>query len=250
MAHLLHVIYSDTIHGAGIAAAAPFACAHLFTEAGSCDAKPSKVQVAKLESLARLLSDRGLVSDIKNLKDDAVWLYSGSKDSVVDPGELQLVSEFYQNFGSKVQWKSDLAAEHAWPSLNTPLTDSSCTSISEKGTTNCAFDGAAAMFKHIIPKPLRPKVPIGTWNKFGNLFLFDQTEFGSDQQSLDETGYVYIPNTCMNALSRRCMVHVALHGCQNARSSVHNGETAYDIVPKYWGHLEWAALNDIIVLFP
>lgn len=106
------------------------------------------------------------------------------------------------------------------------------------------------MFKQIIPKPLRPKVPIGTWNKFGNLLLFDQTEFGIDKPTMDETGYVYIPNTCLNALTQRCVVHVALHGCQNAKTFVQNGETLYDVVPKYWGYLEWAALNDIIVLFP
>ena len=100
MAHLMHVIYSDTFHGAGIASAGPFACMHLFSEAGACEIKPQSVKVDKLESLASLLADRGLIADTKNLKGESVWLYSGTKDSVIDPGELLLVSEFYLKFGS------------------------------------------------------------------------------------------------------------------------------------------------------
>jgi len=46
------------------------------------------------------------------------------------------------------------------------------------------------------------------------------------------------------------MVHIALHGCETAKSFVQNDEYLYDIVPKNWGYLEWAALNDMIVIFP
>ncbi len=60
--------------------------------------------------------------------------------------------------------------------------------------------------------------------------------------SLDELGYVYIPNECKN--NENCAVHVSIHGCHQGR------ETLDSYFVENTGYLEWAASNNMIILFP
>lgn len=79
--------------------------------------------------------------------------------------------------------------------------------------------------------------------------LFDQKEFVNplyvyDTSSFDDLGYVYIPNNCQSGETKSCRVHVAIHGCHQGRATLDN----YFV--ENTGYLEWAAANDIIILFP
>jgi poly(3-hydroxybutyrate) depolymerase len=58
---------------------------------------------------------------------------------------------------------------------------------------------------------------------------------------MDPIGYVYVPNNCYKY---QCYVHVALHGCNQSKSSI--GTTFVEDT----GYLEWAAQNNLIILFP
>ena len=55
----------------------------------------------------------------KNQKDDAVWLFSGTKDTVVDPGVVQKLHAYYTAFGvQNLVLVDSIAAEHSMPTLN------------------------------------------------------------------------------------------------------------------------------------
>jgi hypothetical protein len=83
------------------------------------------------------------------------------------------------------------------------------------------------------------------WKSKGTLSTFDQSEFVSQSDwevsSFDDQGYVYIPNSCF---STQCRVHIVTHGCGGGSSYIGTGfiENA--------GYLEWAATNDIALVFP
>ena len=64
-----------------------------------------------------------------------------------------------------------------------------------------------------------------------------------ETSSLDEQGYVYIPDACRET-GFSCKTHVAIHGCHQGR------ETLGSTFAEDTGYLEWAAANNIIMLFP
>ena len=119
--------------------------------------------------------------------------------------------------------------------------------MTKNGVVNCNYDAVGEMLKHIMPN--QDKQPLVErdmdWQTKGTLSTFDQSEFvsPSDWQvsSFDDQGYVYIPNSCS---STQCRVHLVTHGCSGGASFIGTGfiENA--------GYLEWAATNDIVVLFP
>ena len=61
--------------------------------------------------------------------------------------------------------------------------------------------------------------------------------------SLNDYGFIYIPNACKKG-DKECDFHVHFHGC---------GESANwwdSLYVRQTGMLEWAATNDLMILFP
>ena len=109
--------------------------------------------------------------------------------------------------------------------------------------------------KQILPEQLKAKYPVGKWDQVGELQLFDQSEFTDtdlEAASLDKTGYVYIPNKCKNRPhGAGCFVTTVLHGCMEGKSYINeDGDVYGDQFVKATGYLEYAASNDLIMLFP
>jgi len=120
---------------------------------------------------------------------------------------------------------------------------------------NCGVDGVKEIFDHVLPGGLsRPRVAHEDFSKFGTLLLFDQTEFlgGNTVSSMDSMGMIYIPAYC---IKKKCRVHVSLHGCLMGMNSTAGFESlpGYhygDMYVLYSSYLQYAALNDIIILAP
>jgi poly(3-hydroxybutyrate) depolymerase len=77
----------------------------------------------------------------------------------------------------------------------------------------------------------------------GELLTFDQGEFITGQ-SMDSTGYAFVPAAC--ASGEECRLHVSFHGCEQGASTSGVGT---DYV-KNSGFNKWADTNNIIVLYP
>ena len=61
--------------------------------------------------------------------------------------------------------------------------------------------------------------------------------------SVSETGYVYIPASCQNR-TIACRLHVSLHGCYQNQAIIGD---AYAL---FAGYNEWAEGSNIVVLYP
>jgi hypothetical protein len=90
---------------------------------------------------------------------------------------------------------------------------------------------------------------------------FDQREVFSDfstepykpynawqNASMARDGYVFIPKACKEG--RLCKLHVAFHGCLQGGATDKRTSHSGNLFSKYAGYNEWAATNDIIVLYP
>ena len=86
------------------------------------------------------------------------------------------------------------------------------------------------------------------WEKKGVLRKFSQKEFLPDDlevfqiSGLDDYGYVYYPDSCIGTSG--CKVHLFLHGCASGTENI------FDWVIRYSGYTQYAAENDMIVIFP
>lgn len=155
------------------------------------------------------------------------------------------LNKYYKHYSTKNTYVNNIAAEHAFPT-DLPQNKNACDYFGAPYINNCAYDGAGEMLKTIVPGDLKPRTM--DWKSMGEISLFDQTEFINplyvfNTSSLDQNGYVYIPNACRTKGSD-CKVHVAIHGCHQGR------ETLDSQFVENTGYLEWAAANDIVVVFP
>merc|ERR1712117_906003 len=78
---------------------------------------------------------------------------------------------------------------------------------------------------------------------------FDQSEFidagdmGYFGISMDDTGYVFVPDNCVNG-TVQCHLHLHLHGCTQTREWIGDGYV------QGTGLIPLAAKNNIVVIFP
>ena len=151
---------------------------------------------------------------------------------------------YYKHFGANIKYNNNLAAEHSFPT-DLAANKNPCDFFGPPYINNCGYDAAGDLLNHIVPGGMKNQRNMN-WQSAGTLSLFDQTEFVDplyvyDTSSLDTLGYVYIPNSCQ---TNTCKVHVAIHGCHQGRATL---DSTY---ATNTGYLEWAASNDLIILFP
>lgn len=92
------------------------------------------------------------------------------------------------------------------------------------------------MLSHILPGKVQNKREMD-WASKGELIEFNQ----NGPASMDPKAYVFVPDSCLDG---GCPIHVAFHGCSQSKSSI--GKEYLENT----GYLEWAASNNLIVLFP
>ena len=214
----------------------------------SCMKTPGLINDLKLETITEsTYLTTHTIANPKNIKGQKCWLFSGTIDSEVVQGVEDKLQKYYDHYGCDIKYVNNIKAEHAFPT-DLARNEHSCDFFGPPYINNCQFDGVGDMFSHIIPGEKLKERDL-SWEQLGKLSLFDQTEFINpvyvfNTSSLDENGYVYIPNKCSTGETKQCRVHVAIHGCHQGR------ETLDDYFVKNTGYLEWAAVNDIIILFP
>ena len=247
----MHIAHSSVFKGAAIYAAGVDYCAQdsiglALAECGgetnvNCQALYEST-LATSEAYVAAQSAAGTIDPETNVNGQPVYLWSGTKDQVVNPLEMADLDSEYRHLGANVTFENSYPANHGWES---PDGEVPCPSATEPYVISCA--GANG----------RPYDSVQTWlTKFfgtlqprnggalsGTLVNFDQTEFGATaSNSMDTNGWVYVPRSCASGAA--CGFVLALHGCiqnQGIIGTKFITEAGID---------EWADTNGLIVLYP
>jgi poly(3-hydroxybutyrate) depolymerase len=237
----MHIAYSNLINGSAIYAAGPYFCAegNLMTASEKCMyAFMSGPNIDQLISYTNTQATKGTIDPVSNLKDDKIYLFSGTKDSVVNPTVVQSLKEYYAEFvnSNNIVTEFDLAAQHCLPTLNY---GEQCNVKMSPYIGKCQYDGAGVALKQLYGNSLTRGSAINA-----NLYEFDQTEFFTGTMtSLDQTGFIYIPTACANGATQ-CKLHMSFHGCEQGQSYIQDQFAANT------GFNEWAEANNIVVVYP
>ena len=200
---------------------------------------------------AKLASAEGYIDNLDNLKNDRVYIFSGTEDTVVKTGVTDSTFDFYEELVSnpkQIFYDKSIPAGHAFITKNPA--DNDCSANSSPNINYCNLQQAFEIFEHIYG-PQNPPSPTDS-SLLKHLYKFDQKEFIPKNRtghillntfSMEDSGYVYIPEVC-EEYSGECKVHVALHGC---------GQGASKLGKQYiidTGYMEAADTNKTIILFP
>ena len=248
MAVQYEIANSATVRAAGVIAGIPWYCAQMsgLATAMECMSDPSTINVATLGWEMNVSATEGNIDPIGNLKSHAVMLFSGIWDTVVNHGTMELLATQYQSLGvAELRKYFNYSAEHAWI---TNFYGESCSHLGSPFINNCGLDFAGEFLQFAwAHMGLTFNTSRGTYVP-GNLQTFSQTDFGADAftNSLDSTGYYYVPSACGSDAPGdvTCHVHVNFHGCEQQRASLG------DLYVAHTGLNEWAESNNVIVIYP
>jgi hypothetical protein len=245
MAVQFHVAFSASVMGAGIIAAGPYWCAqaNLAIAQTACMTDPQAISVPKLVDATEYAATMRSIDQPSNMKNSRVWLFAGANDSVVVPGVVKKLEDYYQVYIPRhnIQTSFSVECEHAMITANY---GNPCMYLGTPYINKCPNVDVAGDLLHWIYGSLKSP----TVAKEDNFRAIDQrqyTPFGIRPQaiSLADTGYVYIPTSCWNGTAS-CRLHVVFHGCLQYQELI-----GMQFV-KYTGYNEWAESNQIIVLYP
>ncbi len=239
MAVQMQVAYSHLFKGGvGVIAGGPYYCAEgkAAMSIFRCMKNYSQVPVDKLVKITNKLADSGSIDPLSNLKGEKVYLFSGLKDTVVNPNVMGALNEYYHHFipDNNIKYTNTIKTEHAM------ITDGYGNSCLVKGSpyiNNCNFDLAGQLLSFLYGK-LKPRNEKELGGKY---IAFDQSGFLTGH-GLGKVGYLYVPKNCSDG--QLCKLHVALHGCLQNVSFV--GDKLY----RYSGFNKWADTNNLVVLYP
>jgi poly(3-hydroxybutyrate) depolymerase len=254
MAGQIQVAHAKDIVGAGIVAGGPYACAESYasrifpfwptavaqngTQALYQCMKTSlgKPDPQALAERAKDLAADGEIDPPAELATDNVYLYSGRKDDTVELDVVKAAKSFYEKMGVDPNNMTLIEGDggHAFVTTHGGI---ACESEGSPYVVNCGYDQAKAILSWIYG-PLTESAA----QPSGQFIVFDQTPYAGPDGGLADEGVVYVPEACANQPG--CRVHIALHGCDQAR------ETVDDAFVKNAGFAQIADTNRIVVLYP
>jgi hypothetical protein len=269
----LQLAHSASFVGAGVIAGGPYRCVETFREAATAAADayilnaeyicmapliPSAGPDARrLADLARKTAAQGVIDPVDNLKSQRLYIFTGTKDSVVNPAVVRATRAFYQALGvpdDQIRFVDDLPAGHCIYTSNPddPPLEANRPPYINYGRAMQSHD----ILHHIYGDLKEP----AKWLE-GDLLRFDQTEFLGDdfrRGSMSRTGFVYVPASVKRGEPAQG-VHIVLHGCKQGYGYVDyvNGRPAIEDRAQYGGRYitgagynEIAETNGLVVLYP
>jgi poly(3-hydroxybutyrate) depolymerase len=241
-----HVAYSGTLVGAGIIAGGPYYCAGSYSSntymenATTICMNPIVLgpNSKKLYTKAKEFAKEGWIDDLNNLKDDKVYLFSGSNDQVVTTKVVDQTAKFYQFAGvppENIKYVKTVNSGHAIITNNDG--DVSCSETEPPFINDCDFFQSHDILRHIYGELNAPAQSLS-----GKIIKFDQSEFvTTERASMNKEAYLYVPASCEK---ETCKVHIAIHGCLQGSAVI--GDDYYTKT----GYNNIADTNNIIVLYP
>lgn len=245
MAVQYQVAFSSSVVGAGVVAGGPYYCA-----AGSLDNAAICMGMLPLlppDPVGMLLAAQGFaataqIDPLSDLKNDRIYVFSGTKDTVVYQPAVDATVAFFKAAGvpdANLLYVNSVPAGHA---LITPDFGNICDANAAPYISHCkfkqqAYDQPGAILTHIYGAMQAPAK-----TRSGKLIRFNQSEFSDASTSMAAEAYAYVPQNCNQG--EGCKVHVAFHGCLQSAAVVQDdfyGKSSYN---------DWADTNGIIVLYP
>jgi poly(3-hydroxybutyrate) depolymerase len=242
MAVQFHVAHSRSVDGAGVLAAGPYYCAQgsVWAARYNCMNPGTWTPLPEVSVLARLtsaLAASGQIDPVADLHSDRVWLFSGRRDGTVRREVTDALRRYYESFvpPTQIAMVASVEAGHA---MVTQDYGAQCGVSTAPYFNDCDFDAAGALLAHLLG-PLQPP----SQHPAGRLVAFDQRELAASPYdvSLDDAGFVYVPDACRAVA---CRVHVVFHGCRQGREAI--GDT----FALHAGYNRWADTNRLLVLYP
>jgi poly(3-hydroxybutyrate) depolymerase len=245
MAVQLQVAYSASIKGAGIVAGGPYYCAanNVMLFGATCMGQTwFAPQPGGLISAAKGYAATGQIDALSNLKKRQIYVFSGTKDTVVHQPAVDATVSFFLQVGvpsANLAYVNTLPAGHA---VITPKFGNDCAANAAPYISHCDLDGqgydqAGELLKHIYG-PLDAKAT----SLAGRLVTFDQRKFAAPITGMADEAFLYVPKAC--EAGETCKIHVAIHGCMQSAETV-----GKDFVADT-GYNEWAENNHLLVLYP
>jgi hypothetical protein len=241
-----HVAFSAIVKGAGVWAGGPYWCAaaNVGAALSVCMSHPALLLVDPLVAATVYAESLMSIDQTGNMKTSKVYIFSGSEDTVVDPGVVRKLETYYEHYVDPTLIKSryDVPAEH---SLVLDNYGNACNFLGEPFINNCGVDTVHEMLDHVVGPMANAPVSYVPQN----LIEFAQGTFvppifiSPSVISLGPNGYIYVPKTCQSG-AKKCPLHVHFHGCEQDVASV--GMT-YVEQSRF---IEYAEANDFVVLFP
>jgi len=239
MAVQLQIAYSASFHGAAIFAGDPYDCNQdaLSTWKAPC-ASGVGIPVATLAAYTNSMAASGLIDPVSNIGGKPIYMFSGTRDTVVDQPVMDQLQSYYLNYTSSgnIVYNNTTAAQHAWIS---PDAANDCTKLGAPFMNNCGFDAEQTFLTMFYGK-----LAARNATAQGSYVQFNQDAFCSGNCaaiSMDSTAWLYVPDNCAG---QTCKLVVALHGCGQGQQSIGN------TFVQQAGINEWADNNNILVLYP
>jgi poly(3-hydroxybutyrate) depolymerase len=181
---------------------------------------------------------------VANIRRQRIYLFHGTKDSVVGSGPMDAVRDFYRAAGlptANLAYESKAPAGHAF--ISTRIGNPDCGANGGDYIDRCTiagmvYDQPGIILRHIYGTLQPPATQLSSAPE-----PFDQSKYAKAAAAMAATGYVYVPASC-KAAGARCRVHVVFHGC------IQSSETVKDHVYAQLGYNEWADTNKLIILYP
>lgn len=255
MAGQIELAHSKDVVGAGIVAGGPFACAEtassqlfpywpLVLWQNASQAANACMQVDwgapdtdALAKRAKELALAGKIDPLDGVADDKVYLFSGNEDQTVRRDVVEAAKLFYKAAGVP-DASVALVEKEGGHAFLTESEGTACGLSKDPYVSDCDYDQAEAILEWIYG-PLASPAPTPT----GQFITFDQSAFDkTPPDGLAQEGVVYVPADCVSHPG--CRLHIALHGCDQAR------ETVGDAFIEESGFARYADTNRLVILFP
>jgi poly(3-hydroxybutyrate) depolymerase len=245
MAVQFAIAWSSIIKGVGVVAGGPFGCSEgsAATALSTCMVGEPALDLTELLHRTDGWSRSGSIDPVTNITGQNIYLFSGYNDTVVARSVSDSLRSFYTHYlghnTSRLFYQTAIGAGHSQVTLTY---GNPCQDNGGEYINHCNYDQAGVILQHIYGS----LAPPNRTSLQGQLLSFGQGEFTApdspNDNSMDTTGFAYVPAPC--SAGEACRVHVALHGCLQSDSNIHE-----DFV-KHAGYNEWADTNHIIVLYP
>lgn len=288
MAVQLHLAHAADFSGVGVIAGGPLACATSYPGAATTvqDAcalsalyvamtpltKAASPDPTLLAQTARKLAADGLIDPLDHLSGQQVYIFTGTKDSVVHSVVVQGTRDFYKSLGVKeenILFIDHVPAGHSIITTNPtdlPL-DVNQPPYINKGDFIQSHQILEFIYDHQRPgqkAPLKPKQgPAAKNYEPGRLVCFEQKHFlpspgDWERASLGDYGFAYIPHEIYQGKKAKG-VHIALHGCKQGydyRNIIAGWVNSANEPPyglRYMtttGYNDMADEKDLVILYP